>query len=308
MSEPSSSLAVIEPAELTIRLDHPLSELTATARHQIETAAKAVALSLGVIAISPDFEARRDELIAASAEFTAPPKDDPEQEEMLKAQRALAAFRIAVTKDEDGYKRPLNDAKTKIIAIAKSGLAPVETAEKRLQGFVNNRQQKLAAEREAARLAQEREAKRAAEEAAAAQKAAEEAERAREAAMLAADPAEQARLAAEAARLEDEAFARQLEAESIQVPSVPVSELPQAKEVMEFAIVGTNAMEQRASLIKLLGAHPELFSAHCKTETPRSFSLTLKIADLQDRINSRMMPAIASAPGITITKTLSKLR
>jgi len=302
------ALAVIEPAELTIRLENPLSALTPNVRHQIETAARAVAISLGISGLSDNFDAIKAELISDADDFSAPPADDVEQEEMLSAQRALTAFRIAVTKKEDEYKRPLNDAKTKIIALVKAGLVDVEKAEKRIQGFINNRQQKLMEARREAQLAQEREAQRLAAEAAEAAHAAQEAEKAREAAAKANDPAEQARLAAEAARLEDEAFAKQLDAESAPLAAVPVSEAPQAKEIVEFSIIGENTIQQKASMIKLLCAHPELFSVHCKTETPRSFSLTLKIADLTDRLNGRMTPAITEAPGITIHKTLSKLR
>jgi len=307
-TQEDKALAITEPAELTIRLENPLSAMTPNVRHQIETAARAVAISLGISGLSENFDEIKAELISGANEFSGPPVDDLEQEEMLASQRALAAFRIAVTKKEDEYKRPLNDARTKIIALVKTGLSDVEKAEKRLQGFINNRQQKLLEARREAQLAQERESQRLAAEAAEAARAAEEAEKAREAAAKANDPAEQARLAAEAARLEDEAFARQLEAESAPLAAVPLSEAPQAKEIIEFSIVGDNTLQQKASMIELLCAHPELFSVHCKTETPRSFSLTLKIADLTDRLNGRMTPVITSAPGITIHKTLSKLR
>lgn len=309
MSDTASPLAVIEPAELTIRLESPLSALTPVARHQIETAAKAVALSLGVVDLSENFEARRAELVAAAEAFTAPPKDDAEQELMLHAQRDLAKFRTATTKDGDGYKRPLNDARTKIIAIVDAGLKPVEAAEKRLQGFINNRQQQLARAREEAQRAQEREAKRVADEAAAAQRASEEAERARKAAELAQDPAEQARLAAEATRLEDEAFAKSLEAEAAPMPVVPVSDLPQAKEYFDFRLAGDTESQKRESLFKLLNAHPGLFTSHIEEEDgTRKYSLTLRVRDLTDKLNGRIQPAIESAPGIVITRMLTKLR
>jgi hypothetical protein len=42
--------------------------------------------------------------------------------------------------------------------------------------------------------------------------------------------------------------------------------------------------------------------------TPREYTIRLKIADLTDRLNGKLAPAITEAPGITITKKLTNLR
>lgn len=319
IQDESKALAV---QELTIRLDSPLASLTPEARHQIETAARAVALSLGVVGISENFEARRDGLIAVADAFTAPPQDDTEQEAMLQAQRDLAKFRTSTTKEVDGYKRPLNDARGKIINLTDTGLRPVEAAEERLQGFINNRQMRLLRERKEAELAAQREQKRIADEAAAAQRAQEAAENARNAAELAAQQAETAkgkakqkaedealRLAAEASRLEEEAFDKSLAAETAPEVVVPVSFLAMAREVKDFTLIGRNDAELKASLTKLLAAHPEFFTIEAKAETPRSYALKLRISDFTDALNGKQPFAkIESAPGINITSKLTTLR
>lgn len=292
-------------------------------RTELNVVTSAIEVALGVRELTPDFTYRRATLIAAGSNFTAPPKDDDEQDQVLAAQRALAGLRIEVTKQADALKSPLNSAREKIIELHKSGVATIKREEDRLAGLINNRQQKLLRERQEAEAAAERERKRIADEAAEAVRAQEEAERQRRAANLAAQQAEllkgkakeraeqeAKRLAAAATQAEEEAFARSLAAESATQPVAPiVSEAPQAKEYLDFEISGRTDEEKKASLIKLSNAHPELFGAHVSQEKPRAFSLTLRILDLTERLNGKSSwPIITAAPGITITKKLSNLR
>jgi hypothetical protein len=260
MSEQSA--ATPTSTEITIKLDASPDSITPNFRHQIETAARAIAVSLGVCGLTPDFEARRSELIAAAAVFTSPPKDDAEQELMLSKQRDLAAFRISLGKDEDAMKGPLNTARTKIIELVKSGLAGVSAAEARLQGFIQNRQQKLIEERRKVEAAAAAEQKRLADEQAAALRAQQEAERQRQAALIAAQQAEllkgreriraqeeAAKLAQQAATAAEDAFLAGLAAEAPKpVAVVPVSDLPMSREVADFEIRGSD-VERKGSLI-----------------------------------------------------------
>lgn len=309
--------------ELTIILDTAPEAMTENCRHQIEIAARAIAVSLGICGVSKNFEARRSELIATADDFTAPPVTDEDQEEMLTAQRALAAFRIEVGKEEALMKGPLNAAKTKIIELVKTGLATVEAAEKKLQGYINFRQNKLLEERRAEEQRLAAEQKRLADQAAQAEREQQQAEEMRQRAALAEQQArdaattaerqkaqqEAAALTQQAEALDADAYGKMLDAETAAIPAAVSAPAPQAREVADFALVGRTDSERKESLRRLLAAHPEFFTLEAKEETPRAFSLKLRIADLVDALNGRSSFAeLKSAPGITISKKLTTLR
>lgn len=290
---------------------------------ELRVVTSAIETALGVREITVEFATRRDSLTAAAYVFTTPPESDDEQELILTAQRSVAKLRTELKKSGDSLKAPLNSARETIIDIVKRETATLEKAENHLAGLVNHRQQKLAAARREAEEAAARETKRIADEAAAATRAQEAAESARKAAELAAQQAEAAkgkakekaaaeaaRLAAEASRLEDEAMEKGMAAEAAPEPFVaPVSDLPMARELFDFELTGRNDIEKMRSFYDLLTAHRELFKLTYHDTTPRSFSVSLKITDLVERLNSKPpAPPILSAPGLTITKRLSSLR
>lgn len=289
---------------------------------EIRVVTSAIEVSLGVKELTQDFSIRRDAAIAAGGKFIKPPEDDDQQLLIQSAKHDISKLRTDLTKNGDALKAPLNAARDKIIELVKTATATLKREEDRLNGLVNHRQQKLIEARREAEAAAAREAKRIADDAAAAQRSTEAAESARRVAELAAQQAEAlrgqaklqaeqeaARLAQEAARMEDEAFAQALAAEApVAVVAVPISELPMAREVIDFTLAGNNDIERKASLIKLLVAHDELFTFK-SDEAHRGASLTLRIQDLTERLNSKPpAPPITEAPGINIIKTLSKLR
>lgn len=299
-----------------------LATLDPQVEQQLRVVTEAISVSLGVRELTVDFSKRANELITEAGGFIAPPESDEQQEEIKKTQRSLAALRIEVTKQGEALKSPLNAARTKIIDIVKDGLMPIEKAEKRLEGFIQHRQQLLIRQQQERDAAAERERQRIANEAAAAQRALDDAERQRKAAELAAEQAKAlqgkakidaeaaaAKLAAEATKAEEEAFDRALAAEATPEPvAAPVSELPMAKEVFDFEIIGDRPDRQAQSLIALAAIYPELFSAHVKNDSPRGYSLTLKIQDVTDKLNGRLPAFVTPPPGIKIITKITKLR
>lgn len=299
-----------------------IEEKRVAVQTEITVVTEAIEVALGVREITIEFSKRREALISSAQIFNRPPTTDEEQEQILSAQRALGKLRNEVKKKADGYKAPFNAARTKIIEIHDEGIASIEKEEKRLQGLVQHRQQKLLEEQRQREADAAAETKRIADEAAAAERARLEAERTRLQAEIAQQQAElakgkkklQAQQEAEEAKrkaeeAEEASFLASLNAEAPRpVVAAPVSDLTMSKQVVDFTIDGDNDVQRKASMIKLLCAHPELFSVHVKNETPREYSLKLKIADTADRLNGRLAPAIEAAPGITIRKTLSKLR
>jgi hypothetical protein len=276
-------------------------------RTELSVVTSAIEVALGVRELTTEFAARRATLIAAGQVFDKPPINDEEQEAILSAQRALGKLRTEVKKQADALKAPLNAARTKIIEIHDNGIVTIDKEEKRLQGLVNFRQQKLADERREAERLAEVERRRIADEAAAAERARLEAERQRLAAEIAAQNAEllkgkaklkaqeeAAALAAKAAQAEDEAYMASLAAETpVPVEAVPVSDLPMAKELIDYVVIGKNVFEQRDSLVKFAAAHPRLVN------------IEIRRRDLLDELAAGR---IISAPGIEIHKILSKLR
>lgn len=302
--------------------DTALAVIDPAVEQQLKIVTSAIQVALGVKELTTDFNKRRDSAIEIANEFEKPPETDAEQEDMLRAQRSVAALRIEVTKQAEAFKAPLNAARTKIIDLVKSGIAPLEQAERRLEGFVQHRQQLLLRQQQEQAAAAERERQRIANEAAEAQRLADEAEKKRQEAEASAANAEKMkgqkkeqaeadskRLAEEAQRLEDEAFAKSLAAEMAPEPvAAPVSESKMAREVLDFELAGNNVMQKHQSLLALTHHHPELFSVTIHEETPRGYSLTLKVRDVVDKLNGDQ-PAFQTIPAaIKVTTKLTKLR
>lgn len=284
----------------------------------------AIEVSLGVKELTTAFAARRDELTATVYEFTKPPTNDDEQAEILTAQRAVAKLRTDLTKNAAALKSPLNAAKSRILEIENAAVETLKKAEAHAQGLVNNYQQALANARreEEQRLQRERdEIERQRQQALREQ---EEAERKRQQAEIARQEAERAnspeaklkaqqeeqRLKDEASKLEADAYERELEAAMAPTPAaIPSAPPPQAREILDFELIGTSPAAQKGCLIALLNEHPEFFNCSISQTTPRHFTLSLKVQDLMDAIAGKEpFQKLERAPGIRITSRLATLR
>lgn len=290
---------------------------------ELRVVTEAIAVSLSVKEITIDFEARRDELILSASEFKTPPENDDQQQEILTAQRALQSLRKEVEKQASALKAPLNAARKNIIEIEDKATVAITKAEQRLQGLVNHRQQKLLAERRAEEQRIETERKRLADQAAQGEREQQEAERKRQAAALAEQQAQEAttkaardkaagealRLTREAEALDTAAYEKEIEAAMAPMAQAVSAPAPQAREIRDFTLNGRNEAERKDSLRRLLSAHPEFFALEAKDETPRAFSLKLRIQDLTDALNGKAPFAkLDTAPGITVSTKLSTLR
>jgi len=189
----------------TLTLDIPASvapERLQAVQDEAKTILSAVLTSLGVLDLTPDFTRRRETLIAA-AKAVAQVQSTDDEAAAATAFKNLRALKKEVEAQSTGFKTPLNAAKTRIIDIVDTGLAPVDAAMKRLKDMIDGHAEELlAAQRKA-----EAERQAAIAKAAAEQKAAEEAAarlaREQEAATRAAEQAQ--RDAEEAARAAAEA-------------------------------------------------------------------------------------------------------
>lgn len=276
---------------------------------EIGAVTTAIEVYLGTRELIPDYDARATRAITSGQAFTKPPTDDTEQETILQAQRAIASLRKEAEKAALAYRAPLNAGAKAIIAIEKAAEKVLVAEEERLAGLINHFQRKLADDRRRAEAEAEKERQRIAHEQAEAERLRKEAEEAQRRAEAAAGTKSAAQLAQEAAAAEDAAFAAEIAAQAQRpVETVPISDHV-AREYFDFEILGDRPSVQKANLIKLLCAHSEFFDAKIKQETPRSISLTLKISDLCDALNGKEpFKQITQAPGILITKHLSKLR
>lgn len=276
---------------------------------ELKVVTEAISVSLAVREITVDFAKRRDELIASASEFLSPPTSDDEQQEILTAQRALQGLRKEVEKQAAALKAPLNAARKNIIEIEDRASESIQKEERRLQGLVNHFQQKLLTDRRAEEQRIETERSRIADQQAQAQREQDEAERLRQKALIA-PPAQAAKLEAAAEQLEAEAYGKFLDAESATIPAgAPSAPAPQAREVHDFELIGRNDSEKKESFRRLQAAHPEFFNLVAREETPREFSLKLRIADLVDALNGKPpFQKLTGAPGITITTKLTTLR
>lgn len=290
---------------------------------ELSVITEALAVSLGVKELTPAFIERRDELTAIAYGFETPPTTDEEQSEILSAQRNVAKLRTELTKNGAALRGPLNTAKTKISEIENGAVEFLKKAEAHCQGLVNFRQNKLLAERRAEEQRIETERKRLADQAAQAEREQQEAERKRQAAALAEQQAQEAttkaardKAAAEALRLTQEAealdtaaYEKEIEAALAPMAQAASAPAPQAREIRDFVLIGRNEAERKDSLRRLLAAHPEFFALEAKDETPRAFSLKLRIQDLTDALNGKAPFAkLDTAPGITVSTKLSVLR
>lgn len=276
---------------------------------QLKVVTEAIEVSLAVREVTVDFAKRKDELTTALYEFTKPPTNDEEQEEIKLAKRAVAKLRTEFDKKVDALKSPLNAALDAINATKKTQIELLKECERHGDGLINHYQQKLTDARRADEARIETERKRIDDQQAQAQREQEEAERLRQKALIA-PPAQAAKLEAAAEQLEAEAYGKFLDAESAAIPpSAPSAPAPQAREVHDFELIGRNDSEKKESFRRLQAAHPEFFNLVAREETPREFSLKLRIADLVDALNGKPpFQKLTGAPGITITTKLTTLR
>lgn len=219
----------------TLTLDIPASiapERLQAVQDEAKTILSAVLTSMGVLDLTPDFTRRRETLIAA-AKAVAQVQSTDDEAAAATAFKNLRALKKEVEAQSTGFKTPLNAAKTRIIDIVDTGLAPVDAAMKRLKDMIDGHAAELMAEQRR----QEAERQAAIAKAAAQQKAAEEA-----AARLAQEQ-EAARLAAEQAQRDTkEAARRAAEANS------PAAKAAAAKAQQEAADAQRKANEDAARL------------------------------------------------------------
>ena len=218
-----------------LTIDSPASiapERLAAVRDEAKTILSAVLTSMGVLDLTPDFTRRRETLIAA-AKAVAQVQSTDDEAAAATAFRNLRALKKEVEAQSTGFKTPRTAAKTRIIDIVDTGLAPVDAAMKRLKDMIDGHAAELMAEQRR----QEAERQAAIARAAAEQKAAEEA-----AARLAREQ-EAARLAAEQAQRDaEEAAKRAAEANS------PAARTAAAKAQQEAADAQRKAQEDAARL------------------------------------------------------------
>lgn len=276
---------------------------------ELKVITDAIAVSLNVKEVTVDYLKRSEELTATVYAFTKPPTDDKEQEAIRLSYRAVQKLRTELEKNADALKAPLIAANDRLTEIKKREIEILKKCEEHGHGLVNNYQQKLTDARRAEEQRLEAERRRIADQQAQAEREQAEAERKRQAALIA-PPAQAAKLEQEAAQLEADAYGKFLDAESATIPpAVPNTPEPQAREVHDFVLIGRNDSEKKESFRRLQAAHPEFFNLVAREETPREFSLKLRISDLVDALNGKApFQKITSAPGITITTKLTTLR
>lgn len=298
---------------------------------EAKTILSAVLTSMGVIDLTPDFARRREALIT-SARAVAHVQNTEDEAAAATAYKDLRALKKEVEAQSSGFKTPLNAAKTRIIDIVDTGLAPVETAMKRLKDMIDGHAEELlaaqrnaeaerqatiaraaaeqrAAEQTAARLIAEQEAARLAAEQAqrdaddAAKRAAEanspsamaEAEKAQQEAIKA--QREQTRLALEAQDAQDLADAIAM------MPEISIShEIEHAKgvsvrTVRDFGIIGDPDAYRMAR-------NTELFAQWLFTTRPdlaRFLKIEIRRADMLEFLKNEAAAAMiaeANPPGV----------
>lgn len=290
----------------------------------VRIAIPALIVATGGQELIPDLGERGEKAIAACLEYTKPPTSDEEQNEILSVQRTAQKLRTELVKQGDAYKAQLNGPKDAIHEIVKQAEAALKKAELHCQGLTNAYQKRLQDARDAELARVQREREETERQRQQAQRETEEAERKRQQAEIARQRAEEAnspaaklkaqqeqkRLEDEAAKLEADAYEKDLAAAMAPPAPAPISAPePQAREIHTFSLNGRNDGEKRESLIKLLHAMPHFFGATIHEESPRSFSIGLKIKDLTDAINGvPPFEKLTAAPGITISSRLSTLR
>ena len=171
---------------------------------EARTILSAVLTSMGVLDLTPDFARRRETLVVA-AQAVGQVQNTDDETAAAAAYKDLRALKKEVESQSSGFKTPLNAAKTRIIDIVETGLAPVDAAMKRLKNMIDGHAEELLA----AQRATEAERQIALARAAAEQKLAEET-----AARLAREQEAATLAAKQAQRDADDAARRATEADS----------------------------------------------------------------------------------------------
>lgn len=322
--ESSTELATIQAAE---KLRTELAQ-SIPAKEQVIQAVRiaipALIVATGGQELIPDLGQRGEKAIAACLEYTKPPTNDDEQNDILAVQRVAQKLRTELVKQGDAYKAQLNGPKDAIHEIVKQAEAALKKAELHCQGLNNAYQKKLQDARDAEKLRFERERQEIERQRQQAQREQEEAERKRQQAEIARQQAEAAnspeakakaqqeeqRLKDEAAKLEADAYEKDLAVAMAPTPAaMPSAPAPQARVIFEFSFVGRNDAEKAQSLERFHAAHKEFFSHRIVEEGAREYSIKLKIKDLNDAINGvAPFQKLTAAPGLVIHERLSTLR
>lgn len=322
----------------TLTLDIPAGvapERLQAVQDEAKTILSAVLTSMGVLDLTPDFTRRRETLIAA-AKAVAQVQSTDDEAAAAAAFKNLRALKKEVEAQSAGFKTPLNAAKTRIIDIVDTGLAPVEKAMARLKSMSDGYAEELiqaqrkaeadrqaqiakaAADQKAAEDAAEKLRKDQEAAAAAAQKAQDDAKRAQEEAERANSPESKAAAAKaqqeaadaqrkakeEADRLAQQAqdAADAAEAAAMMPETAPVAEITHAKGisakmVRDYGIIGDpDAFRMARST--------ELFAQWLFTKRPdlaRFLKIEIRRADmlefLKDEAAAKMI-AEAKPPGV----------
>jgi len=298
---------------------------------EAKTILSAVLTSMGVLDLTPDFARRRETLVAAARAVEQVQSTDDESAAAT-AYKDLRALKKEVEAQSSGFKTPLNAAKTRIIDIVETGLAPVETAMKRLKNMIDGHAEELlaaqrnaeaerqatiarvaaeqrAAEQTAARLVAEQEAARLAAEQAqrdaddAAKRAAEanspsamaEAEKAQQEAIKA--QREQTRLALEAQDAQDRADSIAMMPEILMSHEIEHAKGVNIKTVRDFGIIGDPDAYRMAR-------NTELFAQWLFTTRPdlaRFLKIEIRRADMLELLKNEAAAAMianANPPGV----------
>lgn len=321
MPETTTELATAEQLRTELAQSIPAKAQVIQA---VRIAIPALIVATGGQELIPDLGQRGEKAIAACLEYTKPPTSDDEQNEILSVQRTAQKLRTELVKQGDAYKAQLNGPKDAIHEIVKQAEAALKKAELHCQGLNNAYQQKLADARRDEEQRVQREREEIERQRQQALREQEEAERKRQQAEIARQRAEEAnspaaklkaqqdqkRLEDEAAKLEADAYEKDLAAAMAPQCQAPISAPePQAKTVYDFSVNGRNEFEKGASLAALYKQHPEFFSHNVKEESPREFTIKLKVKDLLDALaGNAPFAKLEHANGITISTRLSTLR
>ena len=212
----------------------------------------AVLTSMGVLDLTPDFARRRETLVVA-AQAVGQVQNTDDEAAAATAYKDLRALKKEVEAQSSSFKTPLNAAKTRIIDIVETGLAPVDAAMKRLKNMIDGHAEELlVAQRKA-----EAERQAAIARAAAEQKLAEEA-----AARLAREQEAATRAAEQAQRDADDAARRAAEADSPSAMAAATNAQQAAKEAQEeltrLALEAQDAQDAADALAMM----PEIAVSH----------------------------------------------
>lgn len=298
---------------------------------EARTILSAVLTSMGVLDLTPDFARRRETLVVAARAVSQVQNTDDEAAAAT-AYKDLRALKKEVEAQSSGFKTPLNAAKSRIIDIVETGLAPVDAAMKRLKNMIDGHaeellaaQRKAEAERQTA-LARAAAEQRAAEQAAArliieqeaARLAAEQAQRAAEDAARRAAEADSPTAKAAAEKAQQEAMKAQREQARLAMEAQDAQDAADALAMMPEIAIGAEITHAQGVSIRTvrdfgiigdpdayrMARNTELFAHWLFTTRPdlaRFLKIEIRRADMLELLKDEAAAAMianANPPGV----------